>query len=93
MLLHIKWQDKVPDMEVLERAWIESIHGTLMHFQLRTPHGGQLPPKEFLLWGVQEREAVSWWTEERLQGHPQGLPELLQPSPPNGLNPGVTYLD
>ena len=35
MLLHIKWQDKVPDTEVLELAQMESIHSTLMRSQLR----------------------------------------------------------
>lgn len=34
-LLHIKWQDKVPDTEVLQRAEMESIHATLMRSQLR----------------------------------------------------------
>ena len=34
-LLHIKWQDKVPDTEVLERSQMESIHAILMRTQLR----------------------------------------------------------
>ena len=34
-LLHIKWQDKIPDTEVLELAQMESIHSTLMRSQLR----------------------------------------------------------
>ena len=34
-ILHIKWQDKVPDTEVLQRAEMESIHATLMRSQLR----------------------------------------------------------
>jgi transcription termination factor 2 len=35
ILLRIKWQDKVPDTEVLQRAEMESIHATLMRSQLR----------------------------------------------------------
>ena len=34
-LLHIKWQDKVPDTEVLQRAKIESVHAYLKRSQLR----------------------------------------------------------
>jgi hypothetical protein len=34
-LLRIKWQDKVPDTEVLQRAKMESIHAMLLRSQLR----------------------------------------------------------
>ena len=34
-ILHIKWQDKVPDTEVLQRAQMESVHGMLKRSQLR----------------------------------------------------------
>ena len=34
-LLRIRWQDKVPDTEVLQRAESESIHAILLHSQLR----------------------------------------------------------
>ena len=34
-LLRIRWQDKVPDTEVLQRAESESIHVILLHSQLR----------------------------------------------------------
>lgn len=34
-LLRIKWQDKVPDTEVLQRAESESIHASLLRSQLR----------------------------------------------------------
>lgn len=34
-LLHIKWQDRVPDTEVLQRADMESIHAILLRCQLR----------------------------------------------------------
>ena len=34
-LLRIKWQDKVPDTEVLQRADMESIHAMLLRSQLR----------------------------------------------------------
>ena len=52
-LLHIKWQDKVPDTEVLQRARMESIHATLKRSQLRwTGHVHRMPderlPKRLL---------------------------------------------
>ena len=34
-LLHIKWQDKVPDTEVLQKAKMESVHVFLKRSQLR----------------------------------------------------------
>ena len=34
-LLHVKWQDKVPDSEILRRSEMESIHATLLRTQLR----------------------------------------------------------
>ena len=34
-LLHIKWQNKVPDTEVLQRAKIEGVHAFLKRSQLR----------------------------------------------------------
>ena len=34
-LLGIRWQDKVPHTEVLQRANMESIHAFLKHFQLK----------------------------------------------------------
>ena len=34
-LLRIRWQDKVPDTEVLQRAESESIHAILLRCQLR----------------------------------------------------------
>ena len=34
-LLHIKWQDKVPDTEVLQRAKMKSVHAFLKRSQIR----------------------------------------------------------
>ena len=34
-MLHIKWQDKVPDTEVLQNAEMEGIHAILLRHQLR----------------------------------------------------------
>ena len=34
-LLHVKWQDKIPDTEVLQRSEMESIHALLLRSQLR----------------------------------------------------------
>ena len=36
-LLRIRWQDKVPNTEVLQRANMESIHAFLKRFQLKWP--------------------------------------------------------
>ena len=34
-LLHIKWQDKIPDTEVLERAGLQSVYTLLLKAQAR----------------------------------------------------------
>ena len=52
-LLSVKWQDKVPDTEVLTRAGLPSIHTMLMHSQLRwAGHVARMPdnrlPKKLL---------------------------------------------
>ena len=54
-LLHIKWQDKVPNTEVLQRAKIESVHAFLKRSQLRLAgHVFRMPDKRLprrLLYG------------------------------------------
>ncbi|XP_076035371.1 uncharacterized protein LOC143021649 [Oratosquilla oratoria] len=52
-LLHIRWQDKVPDTEVLKKADIPSVITTMHKSQLRwTRHVSRMPdnriPKQFL---------------------------------------------
>jgi len=57
-LLGIKWQDKIPDTEVLTRANLSSIHTILMQTQLRwAGHEVRMPdhllPKKFLFGELQ----------------------------------------
>ena len=52
-LLKIKWQDRIPDTEVLKRAGMQSVHTLLKLAQLRwTSHGTRMPeehlPKKIL---------------------------------------------
>ena len=55
IILSIKWQDMVPDTEVLTRAGIPSIHTPLQNAQVRwAGHVTRMPgdrlPKQLLLW-------------------------------------------
>ena len=57
-LLKIKWQDRIPDTEVLKRAWMQSVHTLLKLAQLRwTGHVTRMPderlPKKILYWELQ----------------------------------------
>ena len=61
---HIKWQDKVPDTEVLEQSGTMSVHTMLLKAQARwAGHVVRMPdqrlPKQ-ILYG-----ALSWGTEKR----------------------------
>ena len=63
-ILHISWQDYIPDTEVLQQAGMESIHAMLMRSQLRwAGHVVRMPderlPKQ-LLYGV--RGTLCWKT-------------------------------
>ena len=43
-ILHIRWQDRIPDTEVLQKAQMESIHTMLLRRQLRwTGHVVRMP--------------------------------------------------
>ena len=58
-LLKIRWQDKIPDAEVLKKAKMQSIHTLLKLAQLRwTGHVTRMPderlPKKFLYGELQE---------------------------------------
>ena len=73
-LLKIKWQDRIPDTEVLKRAGMQSVHTLLKLTQLRWTghvtrmHEERLPKK--ILYG----QTLPWWSEEVIQRHPQSLP-------------------
>ena len=77
--LKIKWQDRIPDTEVLKRAGMQSVHTLLKLAQLRwTGHVTRMPderlPKTNPLWRTTSWKTLPWWSEEAIQGHTQGLP-------------------
>ena len=62
-LLKIRWQDKIPDTEVLKKAKMQSVHTLLKLAQLRwTGHVTRMPderlPKKVLYGELQERNAT-----------------------------------
>ncbi|KAL8590540.1 hypothetical protein ACOMHN_010976 [Nucella lapillus] len=77
-ILNIRWQDKVPDTEVLKQADIPS---AIYHAQgsakmdsprlpyARQPHSKAAPLRGSLVW-----QAHSWRTEKTLQGQSESLP-------------------
>ena len=74
-LLKIKWQDRIPDTEVLTRAGMQSVHTLLKLAQLKW--AGQdaqgIFAKEKLLWRTRNGQTLPWWSEEEIQRHPQGF--------------------
>ena len=80
-LLNIKWQDRIPDTEVLAQADLPNIYTILMQSQLlgRTcsPHARQSAPKKALLWRTTARKVVPWRPEEALQRHSKNIPESV----------------
>ena len=81
-LLKIKWQDRIPDTEVLKRAGMQSVHTLLKLAQLRwTGHVTRMPderlPKK-ILYGELRWKMLPWWSEEAIQGHSQSLTYRLQ---------------
>ena len=78
-LLKIKWQDRIPDTEVLKRAGMQIL---LKLAQLRwTDHVTRMPderlPKKILYGELQvgtPPPPPPLWSEEAIQGHPQSLP-------------------
>ena len=79
-LLKIKWQDKIPDTEVLKKAGMQSMHTVLKLAQLRwTGHVIRMPderlPKKVFYFRTTRGKALSRWPEETLQRHPESLSE------------------
>ena len=75
IILSIKWEDIVPDTEVLTQAGMPSIHALLQKAQVRwAGHVIWMPddglPKQ-LLYGefCYGKRSVSQWAKETLQGH------------------------
>ena len=64
-ILKIRWQDKIPDTEVLKKAKLQSVHTLLKLAQLRwTGHVTRMPderlPKK-ALWRTARRKALKRW--------------------------------
>ena len=61
-LLKVKWQDRIPDTEVLKRAGMQSIHTLLKLAQLRwTGHVTRMPDEHTCDTSLIRREAPSFW--------------------------------
>ena len=74
-LLKIRWQDKIPDTEVLTKAKMQSIHTLLKLAQLRwTGHVTRMSderlPKKVLYGELQEGKRSQGGQKETLQRHP-----------------------
>ena len=81
-ILGIKWQDRVPDTEVLERAGLPSIISVLMQTQLRwAGHMAQMEdhrlPKQLLFGELTEVKTKSGWPQEEIQRQSETKPESL----------------
>lgn len=86
-LLYIRWQDKIPDLEFIERARIPSIHTLPKKPHVRwqchvTRMPGSRLPKQLLYrafgWWA---EVLSWGTEKMFQRLPQRGPQRLGHQP------------
>ena len=82
-LLMIKWQDRIPDTEVLKRVGMQRAHTLLKLAQLRwTGHVTRMPEETFAkenpLWKTRNGQTLPWWSEEAIQRHPQSLPQGFQ---------------
>ena len=78
-LLKIKSQDRIPDTEVLKRAWMQNVYTLLKLAQLRwTGHINRMPleslPKKILYGNLQIGKRSLSGQKTRIQGHPQSLP-------------------
>ena len=81
-LLNIKWQDRIPDTEILAQVDLPSIYTILMQSQLCwAGHVARMPdhrlPKKARLWRTTARKAVPWRPEEVLQRHSKNIPESV----------------
>ena len=76
-LLKIKWQDRIPDTEVLKRAGVQIVHTLLKSAHLKwTGHVTIMPDERLarkILCGELSGKTFPWWSEA-IQGHSQSLP-------------------
>ena len=77
-LQKIKWQDRIPDKEVLKRAGVQSVHIILKLAQLRWPgHVFRMPDERLrkkVLHGKLQMKNASLDVKRSDTGHPQSLP-------------------
>ena len=76
-LLKIKWQDRIPDTEVLKRdaeCTYSSEIGTVKMDRPCYQNAWWAFAKENPLWRTTSWKTLQWWSEEAIQGHPQSLP-------------------
>ena len=82
-LLKIMRQDRIPAIEVLKRAGMQSVHILLKLAQLRwAGHFTRMPeehlPEKNPLWKTRNGQTLPCWSEEAIQRHPQSLPHGFQ---------------
>ena len=101
-LLNIKWQDRIPDTEVLAQADLPSIYTILMQSQLRwTGHVARMPdhrlPKRLFIGELQQGKRSHGGQRKRFR-HSKNIPESVCHHPPrllgtNSYGPGhVAFL-
>ena len=74
-LLKIKWQDRIPDTEVLNRAGLQSEHTVLrLAVKMDRPcyqNAWWTFAKENHLWRTTSWKTLPWWSKEATQRHPK----------------------
>ena len=76
-LLHITWQDKVPDTEVLNHTELPRAH-SLEPIVWSCCQNGRASSQTSILQRADCEDVVCWQTAQALQGHPQSLLERHQ---------------
>ena len=66
-ILNIKWQDNIPDTEVLSRAGLPSIFTILMQSQLRW--ASHVATEATAIWRATARKAFTRLSQKELKGH------------------------
>ena len=79
-LLKIKWQDRIPDTEILKRAGMQSVHtsseiGTVKMDRPCYQNAWWTFCQRKILYGeLQVGKTLPWWSEEAIQGPPSKPP-------------------
>ena len=82
-LLKVRWQDKIPDTEILKSAEMQSVHTRLQLAQLSwTGHFTRMPVERYQRKYSMERtsggKALPRWPEETLQRHHESISKGVQ---------------